>query len=194
MNLHFKINVPSWFQHVIIWPLLLYYRLCFGYSIRLIHIAKFKFAVVDSADYDRLNRYKWRLCRSNRTFYAFLTVSRGPLLKQKVLWMHHLVLPPPTGLLVDHRNHNGLDNRRDNLRLATHSSNQQNARKSITKTTSKFKGVDRVKATGHWRARIVVAGKRLFLGSFTDELSAAHAYDEAAKKHFGEYACTNFNT
>jgi hypothetical protein len=192
MNLHFKINVPSWLQRIIVWPFLLYHRLCLGHSVHLIYIAKFKFAVVDPANYDELRRYKWRLCRSSRTFYAFRNVSRGPLLRQKIVWMHHLVLPPPLGLIVDHANHNGLDNRRFNLRLATNSTNQQNARKSITKTTSRFKGVDRIKATGRWRARIVVAGKRLFLGSFTDELPAAKAYDRAALRFFGEFACINF--
>jgi hypothetical protein len=105
--------------------------------------------------------------------------------------MHRQVANPPDDLLVDHINHNGLDNRRSNLRFATDSTNQQNARKSITKTTSRFKGVDFVKPTGKWRARISVAGKRLFLGSFTDELDAALAYDNAARKYFGEYACLN---
>jgi hypothetical protein len=106
--------------------------------------------------------------------------------------MHRQIVNPPDDLLVDHHNHNGLDNRRFNLRLATDSTNQQNARKRITKTTSRFKGVDFVKATGKWRARIAVNGRRLFLGSFDSELEAALAYDAAARKYFGEYACLNF--
>jgi hypothetical protein len=188
-----QINIPDWFSRLCLWLVLFYYRLRFGYSACFIHIKKFRFAIVDPADYDQLCRFKWRLNRSNRTFYAFCTVSRGPLLKPRVIWMHRQVANPPDDLLVDHINHNGLDNRRSNLRFATDSTNQQNARKSITKTTSRFKGVDFVKATGLWRARISVAGKRIFLGSFTSELDAALTYDEAARKFFGEYACLNFN-
>jgi hypothetical protein len=192
MKVNLAIGIPVWLDKICVWPLLLYHRLRFGHSACFIRIKKFRFAIVDPCDYNRLRRYKWRLNRSNRTFYAFCTRSRGPLLKPEVIWMHHLVLPPPDGLLIDHRNHNGLDNRSENLRLATTSENLQNARKSSARTTSKFKGVDRVKATGKWRARIAVAGKRLFLGSFTSELDAAEAYDAAAKLYFGDFACLNF--
>ena len=188
-----QINVPNCFSRLPLWFVLIYYRLRYGYSARFIHIQKFRFAIVDPADYDLLHKHKWRLNRSNRTYYAFRTVSRGPLLKPRVIWMHRFLMNPPDDLLVDHHNHNGLDNRRSNLRLATDSTNQQNARKRNCKTTSRFKGVDFVKPTGKWRARISVNGKRLFLGSFTDELDAAMTYDEAAKKYFGEYACLNFN-
>ena len=73
-----------------------------GHSACFIHIKKFRFAIVDPADYDQLRRYKWRLNRSNRTFYAFRTVSRGPLLKPRVIWMHRQLANPPDGLLVDH--------------------------------------------------------------------------------------------
>ncbi|MFH1369974.1 MAG: HNH endonuclease [Planctomycetota bacterium] len=187
-----KVNLPYRFDHICTWLILTYYRFRFGHSVRFIHIKKFRFAIVDPYDYDRLRRYKWRINRSNRTFYAFCTLSQGPILRPQVLWMHHLVLPPPDGLLVDHRNHNGLDNRRSNLRLATHSENIQNARKTKSKTSSRYKGVDFVKTTGKYRARIAVADKRLFLGSFSSELDAAKAYDEAAIEYFKEYACLNF--
>ena len=187
-----EINVPNWLDRICTWFILTYYRFRFGQSVCFIRIKKFRFAIVDRYDYNRLRQYKWRLNRSNRTFYAFCTRSRGPLLRPQVLWMHHLVLPPPDGLLVDHRNHNGLDNRRSNLRLATYSENIQNARKTISKTSSRYKGVDRVRATGKFRARVVVSGKRLFLGSFDSEIDAAKAYDAAAKQYYGEYACTNF--
>ena len=188
----FQIKTPYWFNRLCRRAVLFYYRLRFGHSVCLIHIKKFRFAIVDPYDYDYLRRFKWRLNRSNRTFYAFRTVSRGPLFRPQVIWMHHEILPPPDGLLVDHRNHNGLNNRRENLRLATPAENIQNARKTRLKTTSRYKGVDFVKATGKWRARICVNGHRIFLGSFDSELDAALAYDAAAKKYFGEYACTNF--
>ncbi|MGA2171518.1 MAG: AP2/ERF family transcription factor [Sedimentisphaerales bacterium] len=191
-NFNFTINVPRWLRQIILWPVILYYRLRFGQVVRLIHIANFKFAIVDLADYEELRKYPWRLCRSNRTCYAFYTVPRGKNLTQNVFWMHRQIMKPPDWLLVDHGNHNGLDNRRCNLRLANHSENKRNTRKQNSKTSSRFKGVDFVKPTGKWRARISIGHKRLFLGSFTDELSAARAYDDAAKKYFGEFACLNF--
>jgi len=188
----FQIKAPNWFGRLCLCVVLFYYRLRFGHSVCFIHIKKFRFAIVDPYDYDRLRRYKWRLNRSNRTYYAFRTVSRGPLFRPQVLWMHHTILPPPDGYLTDHRNHNGLDNRRSNLRIATYSENVQNARKTKSKTSSRYKGVDFVKATGKWRARICVAGYRIFLGSFDSELEAALAYDTAAKLYFGQFACLNF--
>jgi len=193
MNVNFTTDSPNRLGRIFTWFILIFYRLRFGRSASFIHIKKFRFAVVDSDDFDRLSRFKWRLCRSNRTFYAFCTVSQGPLLRPRVVWLHHLVLPPPDGYLIDHRNHNGLDNRCCNLRIATPSENQQNARKTKSKTSSRYKGVDLVKATGKWRTRIAVAGRRLFLGSFTSESDAALAYDHAALKYFGEFACLNFS-
>jgi hypothetical protein len=194
MKFNLTVVAPVWFERIIQLPYILYYRLRFGCVVRLIHIENLKFAAVDPADYDQIAKFHWRLCRSTRTCYAFRTVPRGKNQTQNVFWMHRQIANPPDWLLVDHDNHNGLDNRRSNLRLVTHAENQQNCRKTISKTTSRYKGVDFVKATGLWRARIVVNGKRLFLGSFTDEIDAARAYDAAARKYFGEYACLNFKT
>jgi len=192
MKFNLTIVAPAWLERVIQLPYLLYYRLRFGCVVRLIHLENFKFAAVDPPDYIELSKYHWRLCRSTRTCYAFRTEPRGKNQTQNVFWMHRQIMNPPDHLLVDHDNHNGLDDRRSNLRVVTHAENQQNARKTISKTTSKYKGVDFVKSTGLWRARITVEGKRLFLGSFDNELDAARAYDEAAKFHFKEFACLNF--
>ncbi|MGD0077591.1 MAG: HNH endonuclease [Sedimentisphaerales bacterium] len=231
MSAKFTITVPSWLANIILWPLLLCYRLYYGQSARFIYIARFKFAVVDADLYERLRWYNWRLCRSNRTWYAFATAYCGPCRPPKIIWMHRLVYSrsvaqtptpfdvfrsrsvaqqslafgdgfvktqqnsvgaPPEGLLIDHRNHNGLDNRLTNLRPATPAQNIQNARKQKPKSTSKYKGVDFVKPTGKYRARIAVDGHRLFLGSFNSEIDAAKAYDLAAKQYFEGFACLNF--
>jgi hypothetical protein len=97
----------------------------------------------------------------------------------------------PADLLVDHRNCDSLDNRKANLRFASHTENGQNRRKRKN-ATSRFLGVWWDKSKGLWESRIVYNKKRIFLGYFDSEIEAAKAYDEAAKKYFGEFARLNF--
>jgi len=103
--------------------------------------------------------------------------------------MHILITGYKIGRRVDHINGNGLDNRRSNLRIATSQQNNRN-RKICNLNTSGFKGVrlDRNK----WRADIRIDGKRKNLGRFVNPEAAAAAYDEAARKYFGEFATLNF--
>jgi hypothetical protein len=98
----------------------------------------------------------------------------------------------PKGILVDHQNSNPLDNRRSNLRLATHLQNSHNRKKTKIKTTSKYLGVSFDKYRKKWHVRILHMGKRINLGRFADEDEAGRAYDAAAKKYFGEFARLNF--
>lgn len=96
----------------------------------------------------------------------------------------------PKGLEVDHINRNRLDNRRENLRLATHSENQVNMDKKIGK--SGFRGVRQMPGRTKWRAEITIGGKREFIGSYGTAKEAAIARDERAKKLFGGFAYLNF--
>jgi len=85
-----------------------------------------------------------------------------------------------------------MDNRKDNLRPATHSQNMCHiAKRSISKT-SKYKGVCWKKRNRRWTAAITFEKKKIHLGYFKNEIDAAKAYDEAAKKYHGEFACLNF--
>jgi len=93
---------------------------------------------------------------------------------------------------VDHKNGNGLDNRKFNLRICTRSQNQQNKKKPIS-NTSGFKGVAWSKAANKWCAYIAVNKERIHLGLFVDPKEAARAYDTAARKFFGEFARPNFS-
>jgi hypothetical protein len=104
--------------------------------------------------------------------------------------MHQLVYGPHTHE-IDHKNGNGLDNRKANLREATRSQQTANARKTSRPKSSIYKGVCRFR--GAWVARIQPDGKCIHLGTFHDEKEAALAYDNAAREMFGEFANTNFS-
>lgn len=94
---------------------------------------------------------------------------------------------------VDHINHNGLDNRRSNLRLSTPRENLQNQLIQKRTKTSKFKGVSWYKDGSKWRAYIYINYKQIHLGFFGDETEAARAYDQAASRLFKEYCNPNFD-
>ena len=93
-------------------------------------------------------------------------------------------------MITDHRNGNGLDNRRANLRICTLSENRMSSRKREG-CSSQYKGIAWDKYRQKWQAYINVDGKRQHLGRFEDEREAARAYDQAAKKRFGNFARLN---
>ena len=149
-----------------------------------------KVALVDDDDFEWLSQFKWYAVKFGRTFYA---VRQAPRVngKQRTIWMHREVLGlKPGDPRVDHRDGDGLNNQRMNLREATHRQNMMNSRGRSG--SSRFKGVDWDKRAKKWRARISVNGKKKHLGYFIDEEEAARAYDEKAKKIFGEFARVNF--
>lgn len=107
--------------------------------------------------------------------------------------VHRLILEAPKGVRVDHRDHNGLNNVRSNLRFATNSENISNARKQNKReTTSKFKGCAWRKALGAWVVSINKNYRNIYGGSYTSEEEAARVYDALACKYHGAFACLNF--
>jgi hypothetical protein len=142
------------------------------------------FAIVDDCDAPLVSHLSWQAQKNRRTFYAVTTRNNKSLL------MHRLIANSLPGFQVDHRNGDGLDNRRRNLRIATSQLNNWNRQQYVGPKTSRYKGVDLKK--GHWRAQIVVGGKKKHLGYFTDENLAACAYDHAALKNFGPFCRLNF--
>jgi hypothetical protein len=97
-------------------------------------------------------------------------------------------------ILVDHRNGDPLDNRRQNLRVASHAQNLQNAKKKRNARTSQYKGVHLQTKQGRkkWQVMIRAPGRARWVGGFETEEEAARAYDIAARDAFGEFACVNF--
>ena len=148
--------------------------------------------LMDADDYRRLRGEVGRInCFKERGVpYARCRkqVQRGQG-RQPTLIVHRLLGLGVGG--IDHANGNGLDNRRENLRLATGSQNNSNSPKRAW-TSSRFKGVSWHRKYGKWQAGIKCSGSRRFLGFFFDETEAACAYDRAAVAAFGEFACVNF--
>lgn len=142
-----------------------------------------KFAIVSDCDFPKVNRYKWS---ADRNGYAVRMVQDGSR-RRKVL-MHRFILDAPAGAEVDHANGDKLDNRRSNLRLATKSQNNAN-RGPYTGT---YKGVSWHKRDRRWQSQIRINGSQRHLGTFADPVSAALAYDRAARAAWGEFAYLNF--
>ncbi|OHB55307.1 MAG: hypothetical protein A2173_08695 [Planctomycetes bacterium RBG_13_44_8b] len=105
--------------------------------------------------------------------------------------MHNEIMQPQAGLIIDHKDHNGLNNSRANLRPATKAQNCWNRRKKPG-CSSKYKGVCFNKALGKWAGSIRFEGRRSHLGYFVNEEEAARTYDAAARKYHGEFAALNF--
>ena len=159
---------------------------------KYIELTQGKRAIVDDEDYEELSKYGWYTYKHRHTWYASRHAPK-PGGGQTTHAMHRAImgLEHGDGIAVDHRNHDGLDNRRDNLRRAIPSQNQQN-RRPDKRGASQYKGVSWHKLTPCWRAKIQYDNKTLHLGVFDNEIEAARAYDAAARKHFGEFACCNF--
>lgn len=144
-------------------------------------------ALVDAEDYERLNKHNWATRITKWGCYAGRDVSKGG---KKTILMHREILNVPKGQQVDHINHDGLDNRKCNLRICTNSQNQHNQRPRVS-GSSKYKGVSWRKDVQKWYARIKHNGKLVHLGGYDNEDDAARVYNEKATEYYGEYACLN---
>ncbi len=152
----------------------------------LLHKGEIKECFVDTEDYPLVAPHHWGVKQSTRTFYAVTEINgRGTR-------MHCLLIPGEEE--IDHRDHCGLQNTRNNLRAVTRQENGFNQQKQKRITTSKYKGVHWYRQSEKWRAQIRFNGTGIYLGTFRSEEDAAHAYDAKAKELFGEFACINFPT
>lgn len=145
-------------------------------------------ALVDDEDAPALLGRSWHTARRRSRIYA-VHASSGKLGARRCVFMHRVILDAPETSIVDHINGDCLDNRRVNLRLC---SIAENARNVLARANNKsgFKGVDAFR--GRFRATIGINGAKRFIGHFDTAEDAAHAYDEAATRLFGAFACLNF--
>lgn len=148
-------------------------------------------AVIDAADIGLVNGVNWRAHVERRADGSIINVyavrwagiQNG---KRRYVAMHRVIAETPDGMETDHKDANGLNNRRHNLRSATTAQNQHNARMP-THNTSGIKGVCPDRRRGNWRAQIVLSGRQIFLGSFSNIEDAAAAYAKASAKLHGEF-------
>lgn len=146
---------------------------------------------VDDSDFDYLNQFKWTARKNKNNFYAtrmdYTLAENG-----RPVQMHREILGVTDSKIpVDHRDHDGLNNQRYNLRESSHSENASNIR-SHKQSTSKYLGVSYDKIRNKWALRISKKGKVLIAKRFDSEIEAAKAYDIAAKEIHGDFANLNF--
>jgi|SRR3989304_3226465 len=144
----------------------------------------------DDKDFDLVSAYNWYLCKSkNERLYARGRLKINPRIRVQ---MHRLIVDLLPHEDVDHRDDDGLNNQKDNLRKCSRSQNLQNKRKFPTHlNTSQYKGVCWDKINENWKARLYLEGKRTCIGNFDSEITAAIAYNKAAQLFFGEFARLN---
>jgi hypothetical protein len=155
----------------------------------IIKLTRNKSTIIDNEDFDLVNQYKWFGYKDhNKEKWYVLGYKKGE--RKKYIYMHRLILSAPKGILVDHRDRDGLNNQKSNLRLCNHSQNLQNQKKRSS--LKKHKGVYWCKNVNKWNAQIGINSKSYSLGYFDNEIEAARAYNNKAKELFGEFARLNY--
>lgn len=163
-----------------------------------IKLTQEKFALVDDADFDLLKQWKWCAVFDKHTssYYAVSNRHRWEKEKPIVIKMSRIIMGAVKGEVVDHINHNTLDNRKSNLRKCSHAENQRN-RKENKRSATGYKGVSvctgltRYYKKPMFQAQIRVSGKLITLAYGEDTKKLAKVYNQSAKKHFGDFAYLN---
>lgn len=141
---------------------------------------------IDEPDVRLVAMYRWSVSWTSETT-AYATGKRGT----ESVTMHRLILGATAGQLVDHINGDTLDNRRHNLRIATHAENSANRKRQMS--VSGYKGVHWDSSRQSWEAVLTHEGKRVRCGTSADPVKAAKKYDDKARRIHGALARTNFS-
>ena len=191
LEFHVKVSVPTLLYKTGEQIMLSYRKVRYGYPYRRIKLTKGYHVMVDVEDFERLNISKWHVSGNHGKYYA---------VNSRMQRMHRLLMKDELRkyagkckMFVDHINGNGLDNRKANLRVVTPTQNSWNSKNGMNRGKSKYKGVEWHKHSKRWVAVLSMHGKKIHVGTFTDDKEAARAYDRAAKKYRGKYAVLNFS-
>jgi len=145
-----------------------------------------KFSLVDDEDFELAMQYTWHI-----NTHGYAMANKQCRNKMTRFLLHRLVMRAPSDKMVDHINHDRLDNRKSNLRLCSRAENMANQR-LLDANTSGYKGVCWETRTKKWKVQISVNGITRHLGRFTDKIKAARHYDKHARLLKGEFALCNF--
>ncbi len=151
-------------------------------------------ALVDDDDYERVSAFKWTAIvikdKSRSRVYGMRSTKWNPETRRngQYIYLHRFIMEAPSGIMVDHKDSDGLNCQRYNMRLATNSQNNANGRRPAGRAG--YRGV--TFSYGKPVAQIRFQGKHINLGVFLSPEDAARAYDVAALQRFGEFARLNF--
>lgn len=159
-------------------------------AFRLVTLTRGMYAKVDREDYEIVSQYKWYATPGKITWYAKTSAWDNTVGRSRSISMHRLLLDAQPGQLVDHANHDGLDNRRANIRLATNSQNTANSSKK--RKAARYRGLGFNNRLRRWQVYVEKDGYCHYCGSYKNDEEAAKAYDQKAVELFGEFATLNF--
>lgn len=145
---------------------------------KLLPLTQGKFAMVSDADFEELNKYKWRANKQGRGFYAI----RGIWKFKQTVYMHRVIMGALPGQQVDHIDGNPLNNQRANLRIVDYAGQRRGFQSKRRGKSSEFRGVYWNKPLQKWQAQIQHAGCIYYVGIFENEREAAHARDAKARE------------
>lgn len=160
---------------------------------KIIHLPKGKISIIDDDCFEYVNRHKWYAAWNGRKWYVVRHARKSEQYPTAIVYLHRFIMGvTDRHVYIDHINGDGLDCRRDNMRLCTNYQNLFNRGKQKSNKLGGFKGVTFDKARGKFMARITRNGETFNLGRFNTAIEAALVYDNAALIYHGEFAHLNF--
>jgi len=156
-----------------------------------IPLSQGKFALVDDEDFEQLNKHKWFATKNHSGIWYARRNTNRTIGKRKIILMHRKIMNCSSDMKIDHANHDGLDNRRCNIRICTNSQNRKNS--GLQKNNSSgLIGVSWHKRCKKWMARIQKDKRDIHIGYFNNKVEAGHMVDQFSICLFGEFAVLNF--